>query len=166
MNNKIKEYVLWCDMDGCVANWQGRLEEILGEGYTDAHKGRKWAAITRYDKEVAPFYATLPKFEDTDVLWEFIVSTFEFYSILSACGNTPHDASIQKRTWVHNNLGKDVNIVIVKRGVDKAIYAHPKAILIDDRAKVIDPWNAAGGLGILHVNAADTIKQLKEILKI
>ena len=34
-------------------------------------------------------------------------------------------------------------------------------ILIDDFPSKIDPWDAAGGIGILHINADNTIKILQ-----
>ena len=37
------------------------------------------------------------------------------------------------------------------------------AILIDDFASNIKRWEAAGGIGILHKNANDTIQQLKKL---
>ena len=46
---------------------------------------------------------------------------------------------------------------------DKAQYASPNAILIDDRSKAIDPWVDMGGIGILHTNTNNTIEQLKQI---
>jgi len=36
-------------------------------------------------------------------------------------------------------------------------------ILIDDSIKKIDPWNANGGIGILHTSASNTISKLKEL---
>jgi hypothetical protein len=45
----------------------------------------------------------------------------------------------------------------------KAEYAEPNAILIDDQPKSIDPFIAAGGIGILHTSAANTIKELKKL---
>ena len=45
----------------------------------------------------------------------------------------------------------------------KKDYANENSILIDDRSKNIDQWRAAGGIGILHINAASTIEKLKEL---
>jgi hypothetical protein len=45
----------------------------------------------------------------------------------------------------------------------KAAYAKPNHILIDDREKSIQPWREAGGIGILHTSAADTISQLQKL---
>jgi len=36
-------------------------------------------------------------------------------------------------------------------------------ILIDDREDTINRWNAAGGIGILHTSAPNTIEQLKQL---
>jgi hypothetical protein len=44
----------------------------------------------------------------------------------------------------------------------KAKFAAPNHILIDDMEKNITAWEAAGGIGILHKNATDTINTLKE----
>ena len=41
------------------------------------------------------------------------------------------------------------------------MYAKPNRILIDDYSETIERWRAAGGKGILHTSADDTIKQLK-----
>jgi hypothetical protein len=38
--------------------------------------------------------------------------------------------------------------------------------LIDDTPDVIEDFNRAGGIGILHENAADTIERLKSIFQI
>ena len=42
-------------------------------------------------------------------------------------------------------------------------YAAPNHILIDDRESNIDQWRAAGGIGILHTSASNTIQQLKKL---
>ena len=40
---------------------------------------------------------------------------------------------------------------------------NPDAILIDDRLKSIGPWRQKGGIGILHTDANETIRQLKRL---
>jgi hypothetical protein len=35
-------------------------------------------------------------------------------------------------------------------------------ILIDDRVDNVEQWRSQGGIGILHKNTADTIKQLQQ----
>jgi hypothetical protein len=38
-------------------------------------------------------------------------------------------------------------------------------VLIDDWTTNIDPWNQAGGIGILHVSASSSIQKLQEVLQ-
>ena len=54
---------------------------------------------------------------------------------------------------------------MVSKSPDKAEYAHPYSILIDDREKSIDPWRTKGGIGILHTSAEETIAQLQAIVE-
>ena len=49
--------------------------------------------------------------------------------------------------------------------VDLDEYATPNTILIDDMEKNIKAWVDAGGIGILHTSAADSIKQLQQYMK-
>ena len=54
-------------------------------------------------------------------------------------------------------------MIVVDGGKEKYQYAAPNHILIDDRLVSIEPWVNAGGIGILHTSAVDTIEQLKEL---
>ena len=54
-------------------------------------------------------------------------------------------------------------INLVRKTTDKAAWAGPDRILIDDKKEAIEPWEAAGGIGILHTSAADTIRKLKTL---
>jgi hypothetical protein len=53
--------------------------------------------------------------------------------------------------------------LILRYASQKQELAEPNAILIDDRIKNIEQWESAGGIGILHTSAADTISQLKKL---
>jgi hypothetical protein len=45
----------------------------------------------------------------------------------------------------------------------KQIFAAEGKILIDDMEQTIREWKNAGGIGILHTSAANTIKELKKL---
>ena len=45
----------------------------------------------------------------------------------------------------------------------KQNYSGTNKILIDDRPDNIDQWRSKGGIGILHTNTEDTLKQLQNI---
>ena len=43
------------------------------------------------------------------------------------------------------------------------MFAYEGSVLIDDRPKNIEAWEANGGTGIIHTSAAETIKELKKL---
>ncbi len=53
--------------------------------------------------------------------------------------------------------------VIFRRSYDKHEFSEPGALLIDNKQPTIDSWEDKGGIGILHKNADDTIKQLQKL---
>ena len=69
------------------------------------------------------------------------------------------EAKYQKLKWLAaKNIPYKANFVHNKQ--EKAKYANPRSILIDDSVGCISPFIEAGGHGILHVNASDTIRIL------
>jgi hypothetical protein len=50
--------------------------------------------------------------------------------------------------------------LILRSAKHKKDFAEPNAILIDDRKDNIDGWIDAGGIGILHTSAEETIEIL------
>jgi hypothetical protein len=64
-------------------------------------------------------------------------------------------ARYQKMKWLmKNNIGYKANFVRTKS--EKAQYATPTSILIDDSIGCVQPFNAAGGHGILHEDEEHT----------
>ena len=63
--------------------------------------------------------------------------------------------------WIKKHVDKNVFITATLKGKHKAVYARPDYVLIDDRKDNIEAWTNAGGIGVLHTSAADTIKQLR-----
>lgn len=162
----MKNYELSCavDLDGVLANFSGRIQEITGQVCETLPKGKLWAAVERYNREVAPFFETLDKMPDADRLWSFITQRFNHVFILTATGWTPRNGADQKTKWVHDRFGSQINVKVVTSGSLKAMYATPRIVLVDDTTKAIDPWIKAGGIGVLHKNAEDSISQLEKIL--
>ncbi len=72
-------------------------------------------------------------------------------------------AQMQKMKWLDaKNIPYKANFVHNKQ--EKARFATPRSILIDDSVGCISPFIEAGGHGILHVNASDTIRILDSTL--
>jgi hypothetical protein len=72
----------------------------------------------------------------------------------------------EKIEWVHNHLGHVKAIHLVPRE-DKQKFAVTKDgkpnLLIDDYEKNIKEWEAAGGIGVRHINSMNTISQLRKL---
>ena len=69
-----------------------------------------------------------------------------------------------KIEWIQRHFTNNLIIIPTFKGSQKAAFAHRKSVLIDDRQKNIDCFVEAGGIGILHTTAEDTIEKLNEIL--
>jgi hypothetical protein len=70
-----------------------------------------------------------------------------------------NQAMMQKMEWLkQKNIPYKANFVNNK--AQKANYATAESILIDDSVGCVSPFVAAGGHGILHVNASDSIAML------
>lgn len=125
-------------------------------------KGQFWSRVSKLGKEGKPFFSAMDPMPDAFVLWKYI----EKYDpiILSATGHH-RNAANEKRDWVRRHLGERYahTALFVTSAAEKARYASSDSLLIDDRKKAIEPWIEAGGIGILHVSAEDTIAQLKEL---
>lgn len=158
------DYEVAVDMDGVIAGFEEKVREIFGKPMADIPTRQLWSGISRYDKEVEPFFETLPMMSDAKELINFVDQNFRKWYILTASGYIPKNVDEQKRRWVAKAISPRVDVVVVRKSPEKANYAHPKAILVDDRRKSIDPWIAAGGIGVLHTSAADSIAQLKKIM--
>ena len=167
----IRDYVVYVDMDGVVADFTGAMEERFGFNFhTAPSRNKAWKEIQNYDqyqKKIGGkgWFYSLPKMKDADQLWEFITSNFSNVEILTASGSTPRDAQGQKRAWIGDAFGYEVKVNIVGAGSEKAAFATPKTILVDDREKVLNPFIAAGGIGVLHTSAANSIRILKVMME-
>jgi hypothetical protein len=70
-----------------------------------------------------------------------------------------NQAMMQKMEWLkQKNIPYKANFVNNK--AQKANYATAESILIDDSVGCVSPFVDAGGHGILHVNASDSIAML------
>jgi len=164
-----QDYKIYCDLDGVLADFTAGMSKILGEPYDDKqyesdakYRSRMWTAVGDYQRSAfgGEIWAELPVLENLR-LWDYI--KIHDPEILSATGNPEYEAEPQKHKWVAKNLGPDVVVNLTRKAQEKARYAAKNHILIDDKRKALDPWEAAGGIGVLHTSADSTIKKLKEL---
>jgi hypothetical protein len=174
---KTHGYTIFLDMDGVISDFARKVAELMGifpkealdlmEKVDEAtiDKRKMWKAINSYDAHT-PFFYSLEKMHDADILFDFVKETFAAGDIgfLTASGHSPQDAPHQKKRWIRKHYGK-YHTEVVTKSLEKAAFAGPKVILVDDRSKSIDPWVEAGGIGILHTDAKSTIQKIKDIIE-
>ena len=152
---------LFFDSDGVFADFDALAYEILGRRHIhEVPKGTLWSTIERHGS----FFESLPLMDGADRLLDFALTDPRFakVEVLTATGYTPADAGEQKLRW-YKAWRPELVVHVVAKSPDKAAFAHPRAVLVDDRAKSIDPWVAAGGIGILHTSVDSTIAQLQAL---
>ncbi len=151
---------IYCDMDGVLCDWEGRLKSITGKDYTEYTKkygeGGLWKLINKIGTK---FWSELEWLPDGKQLWGFLKPHNPI--ILSKPSHHP-TSKVGKRIWIERELGKDTPYILTQ---DKSKYTDGEAILIDDRVENIYPWKRAGGIGILHHDTNETIAKLKNILR-
>lgn len=157
------EYKIFVDLDGVMADLDKLVKErtgmtfeqlrAAGSGFTKFVAAEREAGRTVFDQ--------LDKMPDADYLWDYVVKYKP--DILTATGYPTEKASAEKIRWVMNNLSGYNKILMTTSGADKHVYVAPNHVLIDDRMKSIGPWREAGGIGILHNSAENTILQLKSL---
>ena len=159
-----KDYVIFCDMDGVLCNFEKMffdIADVKTETPWDYEKkfgeDKFWNVINSYGIK---FWTKLPWMPDGKKLWSYLVKNYKNVNILSAPSSHDQGQSVKgKKIWLKSNIGSP-NTILDKQ---KYKYAKPNHILIDDLEKNIKAWTSAGGIGILHKSASDTISKLKTI---
>jgi 5'(3')-deoxyribonucleotidase len=151
---------IYIDSDGVLAGFEAKVNELRASTPT---KCGMWYLIDIYDKNVEPFFESLPIMDGAHDLVQFALDHFDDVAILTATGRTPKNVGEQKRNWYAKHF-PHLEVILVESSGDKAAYACPNSILVDDRDKSITPWMGAGGIGVLHTSVEDTIAQLRALL--
>lgn len=158
-----KKYKIFVDLDGVLVDFDKEMEK---EGFPRSAvehdkktKSKFWQHIQTLAKQGLPFWGKMDPMPDAFQLWNYIKKYNP--EILSATGHVGNAAE-EKKNWVKQHFG-DIPVHLVRKSEEKAQHAAPHHILIDDREKSIVPWTKAGGIGILHKDAVETIRQLKEL---
>lgn len=161
---KSEDYHIYVDLDGVLANLKSYIEGVVGHPLKKI-SGGDWEnadAIWKNLREInEPDFSKLDLLPDAMKLWDYVKKYKP--NILTATGQPAERNDKQKRQWVEENLSGYDNVFSVVASHNKAKWAWPDAILIDDRMKSIDPWREKGGIGIHHISAEETITELKKL---
>jgi hypothetical protein len=156
-----KGYSLYVDLDGVLCDFDGRFRQLSGgisfEKYAELYNDNEaWKIIS---DEGYKFWAFLNWTKDGKELWKSIKKYTPI--ILSAPSQDPISL-VGKKAWVKSHIGNPKAIYVPAKL--KQEYADKNSILIDDYDKNINQWRGKGGIGILHKNTKDTLKELNKYL--
>ena len=158
LNEKVMDYKIYCDMDGVLVDFESGYEKLTGIDL----KGEYRPGVEDFWKPIeqagVKYWASLKWMPDGKQLWGYIK---QYTPELLSAPSKSESSKIGKYVWVKNNLPGTK--LILRYASRKKELATPESILIDDRQVNIDQWEAAGGIGILHTSADNTISQLKEL---
>ena len=174
--NVDSKYVIYCDMDGVLCDFDLGYRELTGVSTAEANtKGKTyfWELFRKgAGKNEKSFWSNLPWQPGGQELWKAISPyTPNILSSPAIDFSLPPDQQLSpeynqaiqgKKEWISKNL-TNVGKEIFVPAVQKATFAASNHILIDDLEKNITAWEANGGIGILHKNLPDTLKKLETL---
>ena len=150
---------LFLDMDNVLCDFAGHHEAMLGRRPTTTADDVDWEAV----RAVPGFYADMPPMADMGELWGAVRHLDPV--LLTGVPKSVPAAADDKRTWVRKHLGTHV-LVVTTLSKDKAFYAKPGDVLVDDWNKYKHLWVAAGGHWVTHTSAASTVDKLAQMGKL
>ena len=156
---------IYLDLDGVLANFNKTYIHMFGE-YPAEEKHRHKHFWNNWEQFVnAKGFERLELMPDAHLILDCVEVLDRPTEILSSSGgHSFHDnVTNQKLTWLKKHE-IDYKPNIVAGSSKKAQFVTSCwDILVDDTKKNVDQWNDAGGTGILHKNAHDTIVQLYDL---
>lgn len=149
---------LYLDLDGVLADFDRGHEIAFGYRPDRKLKNHKWELI----RSSPTFFQSLPPMGDMQYLWNFAINSICRPIIITGAALNMGTAYAQKHKWVRKHLGKDVPLIVVP-STEKAHFARPGDILVDDWPKYRAMWEAKGAHWVLHTDAESSINQLREL---
>lgn len=153
------KYKIYCDVDGVLASFDEHFQNLTGyiPSEYEFRFGLEnfWETITKEGEE---FWVNIPKMRDMDQLWNHIS---KYNPPLLTAPSREESSKTGKIKWVEKHIpGTEIIFSAARK---KKQYANENSILIDDKMSNIYDWKLAGGIGILHYSAEDTIFKLKQL---
>jgi len=162
---------IFFDMDGVLADFRLGVTELCNiipqpvnaKPFDAERDDLMWSKI----REVEHFYDRLKFMPGAEEMFHEVRGRYgKKCEILTGIPKEKRgiiDAGADKISWMHRLLDSDITVNIVKRE-DKPQYCRSRGcILIDDMENNISEWEAAGGTGIVHVSAEETLSRLKSM---
>ena len=160
---------IYFDMDGVLADFDRGVREMCGMETLDqgtrspAQDDLMWEAIRKIDH----FYDKLELMPGAKEMFDAVFGAYgDRCEILTGIPKEKRGiitAAEDKINWMKRILSDQIKVNICYRAEKILKCTGSGTILIDDLKKNIDEWQAAGGTGILHRSAGETMKELKDL---
>jgi 5'(3')-deoxyribonucleotidase len=153
-----KQPRLFLDADGVLADFDYGARLLLGmtpKDYIAEHgRGAFWGRLAKAKN----FYGTLPEMPDARLLFDTVRHLKPTILTGLPVGRW---AAPQKVEWAAEHFPGVPIITCMAR--DKHKHMHPGDVLVDDREKHREAYEAHGVVFIHHRNAEDSLRQLARI---
>lgn len=156
------------DLDGVFVDFYSHALAILGRPYASMTGAQAWGILDK----VPHLFRDIPPLHDAKELWEGVQAFARcegahprVLSALPMLTNRLVTAPMDKLTWVRRDMDSNIPVLLVDGGLAKTLAVAPGDILIDDLARNINAWRAAGGIGILHTSAKTTLVELARLAR-
>ena len=168
LNENEEQYYIYLDMDGVVADFDKRFQDLSGllpQSYIDKYgKNAFWDLID--EKHKVSFWRGIEIMPGAKKLVDF-VSKYP-YEMLTA-PSVKKQSVIGKSLWIRDKVGTlypsqpKVTYRAAKEKHNVKSDLTKNDILIDDKKSTIDSWNAKGGTAIFYQNADQVINDLQKL---
>jgi 5'(3')-deoxyribonucleotidase len=153
-----KQPRLFLDADGVLADFDQGARRLLGMTAKEyiAEHGRSafWGRLAKAKN----FYGTLPEMPDARLLFDLVKHLKPTILTGLPIGKW---AAPQKVEWAAEHFPGVPIVTCMAR--DKHKHMHPGDVLVDDREKHREAYEAAGVVFVHHQNAEDSLRQLAKI---
>ncbi len=168
LNEDEGEYYIYLDMDGVVADFDKRFEDLSGmmpQEYVNKNGlNAFWDLID--EKHKVAFWRGIELMPGAEKLVSY-VSQHPFEMLTAP--SIKKQSIIGKGLWIKDKVGTlySTKPKVTYRSAKQKHTVKPNLtkfdILIDDKGSTIDNWNAAGGTAILYQSADQVINDLKKL---
>lgn len=155
------KYRLFLDLDGVLVDFERGVLEATGKPVDEQTPRQMWSALAR----TPGFYANLHWMPDGRRLWDYAASKEPVVLTGLPFGRW---ARPQKLEWCARELGPEVPVItcFTREKTSRALEHVDDGetpVIVDDRDRIREGWEAAGGIFIHHSDAESSIEALKAL---
>ena len=153
------------DLDGVLADFNEGVIRATGTEPHNQSPKQMWPVLAR----TPGFYEHLEWMSDGKELWNALCI---FNPVILTGVPWGNWAEQQKRIWCARELGKSVPVItgssshkaeLACTWLEEKSCSDRMHLLIDDRLKIKEKWEASEGIFILHTSAKDSLAQLRKL---